>query len=104
MDSTEQINEINNVQEMNQLILEHGPPGHEEQLSADNQDLYEEELNAFQDDEDPPDGFVPTVSHGLSNEDYTIIFKQRHPTTSQWKDSAGLQLSNASAIIDGGTK
>jgi hypothetical protein len=64
MDSTEQLNEINNVQEMIQIILEDSLPGDEEQLSTNNQDLYEEELNAFQDDEEPPDGFIPTVSHG----------------------------------------
>jgi len=57
------------------------------QLDADN---IEDEL---------PDIFVPNVDNGLSNEDYDIIFRQRHPIISQWKDSPAPQYGNVSAII-----
>jgi hypothetical protein len=47
---------------------------------------------------------VPINDHWLSNEDYNKIFKQRDPTSSQWKDSAGPEANNVSATIDGGRK
>jgi hypothetical protein len=47
---------------------------------------------------------VPINDHWLSNKDYNKLLKQRHPTSSKWKDSAGPEASNVSATIDGGRK
>lgn len=33
-----------------------------------------------------------------------MIFNQKHPTTSQWRDSEGPQALNVSATIDGARK
>jgi hypothetical protein len=121
MDATEQINESRdeytfNLQEidatepMNEedgfnVILDNFAPADKEQLNDSYIDLYEEdELAAIQEDVNDPDGFVPINDHWLSNEDYNKIFKQRHPTSSQWKDSAGPEANNVLATINGGRK
>ncbi len=101
MDAAEQINEDDRFN----LILDNFLPADKEQLNDNYINLYEEdELVAIQQDDDPPDGFMPIDDHGLSNKDYYTIFKQKAPTSSQWKDSAGPEASNVSATIDGGHK
>jgi hypothetical protein len=64
-------------------------------------DLLGPENNRVEDEDSPDiDGFIP-FDHGFSKEDYDIVFKQKHPTNSQWKDVEGLKGSNVSATIDG---
>jgi hypothetical protein len=70
-----------------------------EQLDEINLNTYEEGLDADNIEDELPDIFVPNVDNGLSNEDYDIIFRQRHPIISQWKDSPAPQYGNVSAII-----
>jgi hypothetical protein len=91
MDYVEQSTENDDRHKTVQLSNEHGLPSDEEQLKVMNLNTYEEGLDADHIEDEPPDIFVPTADNGLSNDDYDIIFKQRHPIISQWKDSPAPQ-------------
>ena len=78
MDYVEQSTENDDRHKTVQLSNEHGLPSDEEQLKVMNLNTYEEGLDADHIEDEPPDIFVPTADNGLSNDDYDIIFKQRH--------------------------
>jgi hypothetical protein len=63
-------------------------------------DEHEEENHEI-DEEAPSDVHLPYFEPGQSLEENDIIFRQRHATSSQWRDSEGSKADNKSAIIDG---
>ncbi len=71
---------------------DYNPPDAEgEELNAiDRTNQYEEDVHEVQYD-GPPAGYLPFLEPGLSLEESNIIFNQKHPTTSQWRDSEGPQ-------------
>jgi hypothetical protein len=53
------------------------------------------------DNDAPSDSFLPFCDIGYSLEDHRIIFNQKHPTNSQWRDLAPPNNHKVSATIDG---
>jgi hypothetical protein len=78
-----------------------------DQLISENQSINSEEDELFGkndlsvNDEGHDDGFPTLANIGCSLEDHNIIFKQKHPANSLWKDIEGPNLYNVSATING---
>jgi len=79
----------------------------DEQLLSKNEEIDNDEGDLFGtagvivDDDASVDAFPSLARIGCSQEDYKIIFKQKHPTSSQWKNVDGPSPYNVSAAIDG---
>jgi hypothetical protein len=70
------------------------------ELNLDDDDLYGNN-DIDQDDDAPTDGFLPFFNYGMPLDDYNIIFKQKHPTNSQWRDKESPNARNVTAEING---
>jgi hypothetical protein len=79
----------------------------DEQLLSEYEEIDNDEGDLFGtaevivDDDASVDAFPSLARIGCSQEDYKIIFKQKHPTSSQWKNVDGPSPYNVSAAIDG---
>jgi hypothetical protein len=60
-----------------------------------------ETIELDQEDDGPHNVLLPFIQPGCSLEDHAIIFNQKHPTNSKWKDVTAPNICNVSATIDG---
>jgi hypothetical protein len=78
-----------------------------QQIAGDNETINSEEEELFGKNDlsinsDSHDDDLPTLAKiGCSLEDHYIIFKNKHPSNSLWKDAEGPNLFNVSATING---
>jgi hypothetical protein len=78
-----------------------------QQIAGDNETINSEEEELFGKNNlsinsDSHNDDLPTIAkNGCSLEDHYIIFKNKHPSNSLWKDAEGPNLFHVSATING---